>query len=391
MKENNLCFNCLAHHRVAQCPSRFRCRKCKKKHHTNRCNSEPTESEGLKPEGTSDSATPTTTAGLVTPASCCTAPKNTACLLKTAVAPVIANGIKTHANILFDEGAQCSFISAELANELHISPTSHADIAMASFGTKSMTHQKLGVTTIEIETISGELISMSVLIVPTIAAPIQNCISTSVYNMPHIQHLTLAHPVTSEHNFDISLLIGTDYYWNFIQDDIVRGEGPTAQQSRLGYLLSGPLPDVLSDSTSSSLLQITSTMSSKEPLLPNLEKFWSVEGIGTDTVIRSPDLIFLQSYQESAISRTSEGIYVAKFPWKVDKPDLPSNFAICKGRTLTLFNKLKRSPKLLQLYDGIIKEQEQRGFIEKVDDDAAADVHYLPHHPVKKDSVTTPI
>lgn len=155
--------------------------------------------------------------------------------------------------------------------------------------------------------------------------------------MPHIQHLTLAHPVMSEDNFAISLLIGTDYYWNFVQDDIVRGEGPTAQQSRLGYLLSGPLPDVLSDSTSSALLQITSTMSSEEPLLPNLEKFWSVEGIGTDTVTRSPDLTFLQSYpyQESAISRTSEGIYVAKFPWKVDKPDL---LTICKGRTVTLPN-----------------------------------------------------
>ena len=69
------------------------------------------------------------------------------------MAPVIANGIKTHANILFDEGAQRSFISAELANELHISPTSHTDIAMASFETTSMTHHKLGVAIIEIETL----------------------------------------------------------------------------------------------------------------------------------------------------------------------------------------------------------------------------------------------
>ena len=394
VKENNLCFNCLAHHRVSQCPSKFRCRKCKKKHHTSLCSSEPTKPEESRPEKQTDSTTPTTTAGLLTPASCCKAPKNTACLLKTAVAPVIANGIKTHANILFDEGAQRSFISAELANKLHIFPTSQTDIAMASFGTTSMTHQKLGVTTIEIETLAGELISMSVLIVPSIAAPIQNSISTSVYNMPHIQHLKLAHPVTSEHNFAISLLIGADYYWNFVQDGIVRDDGPTAQQSRLGYLLSGPLPDILPDSTSSALLQITSTMPSEEPSLPNLEKFWSVEGIGTDTVTKSADLTFLKLYQESAISRTSEGTYVAKFPWKVDKPDLLSNFATCKGRTLTLVNKLRKSSKLLQLYDGIIKEQEQRGFIERVDDgdDAAAtDVHYLPHHPVKKDSVTTPI
>jgi len=51
---------------------------------------------------------------------------------------------------------------------------------------------------------------------------------------------------------------------------------------------------------------------------------------------------------------------------------------------LTLVNKLKKSPKLLQLYNDIIKDQ-------KVNDDAAKDVHYLSHHAVKKDSVTTPI
>ena len=200
-----------------------------------------------------------------------------------------------------------------------------------------------------------------------------------------------ASSVTSERNFHISLLIGADHYWSFVQDDIVQGEGPTAQQSLLGYLLSGPVPNVLSDNTSSALLQITSTVQPEEPSLPNLEKFWSVEAIGTDTSTTSSDSAFLKFYQDSAISRTSEGTYVAKFPWKVDKPDLPSNFLTCKGRTLTLVNKLRKSPELLQLYNSIIKDQEQRGFIERVNDDYTTDVHYLPHHPVKKDSVTTPI
>ena len=71
--------------------------------------------------------------------------------------------------------------------------------------------------------------------------------------------------------------------------------------------------------------------------------------------------------------------------------DLPSSFATCKGRTLTLLNKLRKFRELLQLYDEIIKDQELRGFIEKVSDDTAKDVHYLPRHSVKKDSVTTPI
>ena len=45
----------------------------------------------------------------------------------------------------------------------------------------------------------------------------------------------------------------------------------------------------------------------------------------------------------------------------------------------------------MQIYDGIIKDQEQRGFIERVDSDITKNVHYLPHHPVRKESPTTPI
>jgi len=46
---------------------------------------------------------------------------------------------------------------------------------------------------------------------------------------------------------------------------------------------------------------------------------------------------------------------------------------------------------LLKLYSDIILEQERRGFIEQVTVSSATVVHYLSHHPVKKDSPTTPI
>lgn len=106
--------------------------------------------------------------------------------------------------------------------------------------------------------------------------------------MPYLQGLRLAHPVTSDHQFKISILIGTDYYWAFIQDHIIRGEGPTAQQSKLGYLLSGPVPRVIISS-----LQLTSSLPAPET--PNLEQFWSVEAIGT-TSDKSSESPFLQTY-----------------------------------------------------------------------------------------------
>ena len=83
---------------------------------------------------------------------------------------------------------------------------------------------------------------VSALIVPHIATSLQNSFQACVKNIPHLQGLVLAHPITREEKFEISLLIGADHYWDFIEDHIIRGNGPTAMQSKLGYLLSGPLP-----------------------------------------------------------------------------------------------------------------------------------------------------
>ena len=117
------------------------------------------------------------------------APQNTTCLLKTAITtPIIADNINAQANILFDEEAQRYFISADMASELKITFTyfHSANIAVASFGSTSTTNQKLEVVIVEIQTLSGELVPISVLIVPSIAAPIQNLVSNSVFTMSHI-------------------------------------------------------------------------------------------------------------------------------------------------------------------------------------------------------------
>ena len=154
-------------------------------------------------------------------------------------------------------------------------------------------YQELGTVTVEIETIAGDHIPISVLVIPSIAAPIQSSINTSVRNMPYLQGLNLANP---DHKFEISILIGTDYYWSFIQDHIVRGERPTAQQSKLGYLLSGPVLSSPHCASSSILLQLTSTTAT--PHKPDLEQFWSVEAIGT-TVNKSSNSSFLKTHQET--------------------------------------------------------------------------------------------
>jgi len=181
--------------------------------------------------------TPTTTA-----ANSLSATSTRMCLLKTAIANVSAGKTTVEAHILFDEDAQCYFITQELANQLQIHPVSHEQISVSSFGEQVSATKGLAVASISIETVNKGHIPLSILIVPKLAAPICNSVRTHLDQLPHLKGLPLAHPVTNDENFHISILIGADFYWQFIQDRIVRGEELTAVESRLGYLLSGPLP-----------------------------------------------------------------------------------------------------------------------------------------------------
>ena len=51
---------------------------------------------------------------------------------------------------------------------------------------------------------------------------------TSCQQISHLKGLQLALPITENENFEISVLIGADYYWSFVQDHIIRGDGPIA-------------------------------------------------------------------------------------------------------------------------------------------------------------------
>ena len=409
VKSAGLCFNCLARHKVSQCTSKFSCRHCNKKHHTSLCHTlsssndptqsvQPSTSKSTNEKATNQAGTGTTTnqTGTTTTTetfTTVTSPPLSAlytsvCLLKTAIADISAGLTTVEGHILFDEGAQRSFITQELADTLQLQPTRHELITVSSFGEQVSTPKKFAVATICIRTLNAGQIPVSVLVVPKLAAPVRNSIRTCLKQLPYLKGLTLAHPVTSDDNFHISVLIGADYYWEFIQDHIVRGDGPTAVQSRLGYLLSGPLPVPQSIETTNLRTSALSCITEET----QHDTLWQVESFGTTPSKQNPESDFLQEYMASKITVRSDGAYSLKFPWKNAHPPLPTNYGICIRRTRSMIYRLARSPKLLKMYDTIIKEQEARGFIEKVNhNDEQTSVHYIPHHPVRKESSTTPI
>ncbi|XP_060568771.1 uncharacterized protein LOC132727352 [Ruditapes philippinarum] len=383
IKEKKLCFNCLGKHQVFTCKSTKRCQNCNRKHHTTICKSDSGRNSSAR------SSTQHTSEATVMYSSA--HQFRSGVLLKTAMADVCYKDICSPATILFDEGAQRSFITETLADELQLEREKSETIRISAFGGKGNQMQHFDQATVYLVTDRKKKIPLKVLIVPTIATLIDNTHSSDISSLPYLKGLKLAHPVTHDKEFSISLLIGADFYWDIVEDEIIRGTGPTAVKSKIGYLLSGPIN---SSKSSRSVEQILNVMVSHIPEDISIERFWSLENLGitpddTDRKLQDER----QQYQLTSIE-FKDGKYTARLPWKTDHPELPTNYDIVLKRTESTVRRLSREPDMLRKYGDIIVEQERRGFIERVQEkeiQTKKPIHYIPHHPIKKNSSTTPI
>ena len=97
-------------------------------------------------------------------------------------------------------------------------------------------------------------------------------------------------------------------------------------QSKLGYLLSGPL---LTSSAQECILHTytTQTFDVDIPDCTELHDTSLLSSSGQSTDLKPES--FMAVYQRDHISRDKDGHYVVRFPWRPNHPFLPSNHTIC--------------------------------------------------------------
>ena len=385
-QQNKLCFNCLkGRHSVRECLSKGRCRNCKRKHHTSLCED---KSQLRKSTETKDTPKPgkekteEETHVKLTPTSFT---QSGPVLLKTTRATILANNHSIMANILIDEGSQRTFITKETIEKLNIYSNECAteDISLATFGADSTNKRSISVAEIQLQTLDGSYVSLSALVVPRISTPVKNYVQASVLHHSYLQGLPLANHIEKD-TFEIDLLIGADYYWTLIRDHVVRGPGPTAVASRLGYLLSGPTH---MNNVSVMNTQIYKVLVNTDEEMNDISNYWKLETIG----IKDEPMFEIEQFENyrDKYLRKENDKYIAGLPWKIDHPPLPTNFDVCERKTRAMVRRLP--PELLAVYNRIITDQLSHDFIELVEEDDVTIGHYIPHHAVHKDSETTPI
>ena len=225
-------------------------------------------------------------------------------------------------------------------------------------------------------------------------------IQEAIKHQPPLASLPLADwPENEAQDSEVDILIGSDFYWHFMTGRCIRGEfGSAALETKLGWVLSGPVPwDQEAQSTQTNLtlthlLLINEEQSkedefNKESLENQLSKFWDLENLG---ILKSEDTVY-QNFEEEI--KFVNGRYEVQLPWKEQHPLLPDNFKLSQKRLQSLGRRLKSDPDIFRAYDEVIQDQLKNGIIERVSPDEESPVGktcYIPHQAViKRDRDTT--
>ena len=195
----------------------------------------------------------------------------------------------------------------------------------------------------------------------------------------------------------VEMLIGNDYYFELLQPrKLDLGNNLFAFQTKLGWVFGGKTQADMDKVVSSSVrivglpsvdmqvnTHVFTTVDSVLLAEPSLEQFWELESLGiTDSPSTSDDDTALEKFNKSV--KFTNGRYMVTWPWKADQSDLPENYHLALARLKSILQKLVKVPTLFEQYDAILREQLNRGIIEKVTDESVEGSvkHFIPHHPV---------
>ena len=315
-------------------------------------------------------------------------------LLQTAVTHVCAPG-KPHftcsTRFIFDSGSQRSYISSRLRELLSLTTEKTEVMRISTFGKDNGTMERCDVVRVNMKIKYGPDMEFFLLTVPRICEPLTGQ-SITFADFKHLSTLGLADSGYVGNSTDIDILIGADNYWRLVTRRLQKGrDGLTAIETKLGWVLSGPVPRFSSADTtvnfcSSHVLKVdaqSSVTNSTEIMEQELKKFWNVETLGIRDIEPSLYEQFLKQVS------FKDGSYCVQLPWKDPHPMLPNK---CQTRLFGLLRRLKQNPSLFREYNAVIRDQLANGIIEVVDSQLSpkSDTHYIPHHAVvREDKLTT--
>ena len=271
IRQQNRCANCFSSkHSTAQCKSAHCCKECQLKHHTLLHFRTTNDASNAKIR-TSPAAADHEVKNVLNLAS--HKPIKTSILFSAARVRVHSQGGRcTVVRALLDQGSAATLITESLAQLLRLEKETQFTMISGIGETQSVARYVAPIIITPVKK-SEPAYSTHAIIIQKLTRYVPPRLNSSI-KWPHLLGLELADedPMSSE---PVSMIIGADLYGQLLLQGLRKGSAcaPTAQNTSLGWILSGPLPI---DPDLSIPLHHVSVL---DRLDQNLRKFWEIEDL----------------------------------------------------------------------------------------------------------------
>ena len=371
--EKRACLICFKIGHIAKfCKTRLQCPVCKRRHYVVMCQNINNQAEKSTPES-EPVKTPT-----------CYSSKANNILLQTLQVMAKCGNFTKKLRILLDSGSQFSYIAKGTASELKLLPVGYKNMVHCLFGgteTALTNHEEYLVTlqnlqndyNFEFRVFSQDKICSQIPRIQTLHSLPNNEISKMLCDV-------------GSGTPDIEILLGADSIVHIMTNNIKPlNDNLVAIETLLGWCVMG---------TSATLLNVPVTEVTSMFCLPDL---WELDILGIENpkhIVNNDEKEYMKEFFQSTVKLDDYGRYTVMLPWKQNHMDLfeNNNRVIAEKR---LFSVYKRLEKLNQVeaYEKVFEKWINDDIIEEVPSQELNNKQkfYLPHHPVFKNSSTSPI
>lgn len=152
-----------------------------------------------------------------------------------------------------------------------------------------------------------------------------------LHQCSNLQELDLADrppldEVSNSSDCTVDVLIGSDYYWEVIEGEIIRGtEGLVAVLSKFGWLLSGPVKSKDYEYVTHYNVDINKPFDTQQEIegegeiAKELRRFWDIESVDITKVDNKE--IGEESFPALIKYSFINGRYEVKLPWNSNQPE----------------------------------------------------------------------
>lgn len=407
-----LCSNCLGRNHLARdCPSKFRCKTCSKKHHSllhpgfpgSGTNPTPistqvanenviTSAQSTIGNASNPGESVSSSMALISSNMVVEQPSSHLFLLTVLLNIKDAWGRTHHARALLDSGSQANLMSENLCKLLQLSRRNRK-VEITGIG-RSRSRTAYEVSTTISSRVQNFSTTMDFLVLGQITDN-QPSVSLSIaqWKLPH--DMVLADP---EFNVSapIDLVLGAQHFYEFH----VRNGGrldirkfddslPAFVNTVFGWVAAGETKCTGPPSL------IKCHVAKVESLDKVIEQFWAVEELVKKTP-RSQEEEDCETHFENTVARDDTGRYIVRYPKHMNFNSMIGESKQTALRRLQQTERrLERDPNLRAQYNDFMKEYIDLGHMKCIGEvtdpslDEGKTVCYLPHHPVFKDSSST--